>query len=364
MSETLAPYAVKDKLSRGRRFSEKPHRYRNPFERDRDRIIHSTAFRRLEGKTQVFTPGLNDHYRTRLTHTIEVAQIGRTIAKELNLNINLTEGICLAHDLGHAPFGHSGEAVLDEIMKRIGGFEHNNQTLRVVELLEHPYPDFAGLNLMYETRLGLDKHRSTYDNPTKTGFKESNCSCEGQVADIADRIAYNCHDLEDGMLAGLIEPAGKIELFSQAQAQVDVAKITDPAIASTRTAKAVIDILVSDCIETSKKKLKKIKTLKQVYGQQDNLIALSDENDAKLAELEKFLMEGFYLHESVTHFTNKTKTQLLQLFNALLRKPEVMPEYFQSLIEKQGTERTACDYIAGMTDRFCLQCLREFDVLK
>ncbi len=166
MSEELSSYAVIERLSQGRALEEKPHPYRSGFERDRDRIIHCSAFRRLEGKTQVFTPGLDDYYRTRLTHSIEVAQIGRTIAKALGLNINLTEAICLAHDLGHPPFGHAGEEALNELMADFGGFEHNRQTLRIVDFLEHPYPDFYGLNLMYETRLGLAKHRSPYDKPT------------------------------------------------------------------------------------------------------------------------------------------------------------------------------------------------------
>src|SRR4030042_1642898 len=172
MSEKLAAYAVTERLSRGRAFREKLHPYRSDFERDRDRIIHCSAFRRLEGKTQVFTPGLDDYYRTRLTHSIEVAQIGRTIAKGLRLNESLTEAICLAHDLGHSPFGHAGEKVLDELMIGSGGFEHNRQTLRIVDMLEHPYPDFMGLNLMYETRLGLARHKTPYDKPKDKTFGE------------------------------------------------------------------------------------------------------------------------------------------------------------------------------------------------
>jgi dGTPase len=198
MSEGLRSYAVTEEVSLGRRFAEEAHPYRSAFERDRDRVIHCSAFRRLEGKTQVFTPGLDDTYRTRLTHSIEVAQIGRTIAKVLGLNESLTEAICLAHDLGHAPFGHAGEAALNALMAEHGGFEHNAQSLRIVDLLEHPYPQFMGLNLMYETRLGLAIHRSRYDQPQNYGFAEANCTLEGQVADLADRIAYNCHDLDDG----------------------------------------------------------------------------------------------------------------------------------------------------------------------
>src|SRR4030042_1715021 len=302
MSEKLAAYAVTERLSRGRAFREKLHPYRSDFERDRDRIIHCSAFRRLEGKTQVFTPALDDYYRTRLTHSIEVAQIGRTIAKILHLNINLTEAICLAHDLGHSPFGHAGEKVLNRLMIEFGGFEHNRQALRIVDLLEHPYPDFAGLNLMYETRLGLAKHRSPYDNPQDDTFAELNCSLEGQVADIADRIAVNSHDLEDGMRAGLIhrEQLKDVEIFAEAQNRINDKEMDDPIVQKTRTAKAIIDILVSDCIDTSKKTIASVnlKTVDEVYLRSENLIAICAESNTKLAALEKFLMQNFYQHKT------------------------------------------------------------------
>jgi len=376
MSEGLAGYAVAETLSRGRVHAEKPHPYRSDFERDRDRIIHCSAFRRLEGKTQVFTPGLDDYYRTRLTHSIEVAQIGRTIAKTLRLNENLTEAICLAHDLGHSPFGHAGEQVLNDLMTdpcfRRGklvpaqagsGFEHNRQTLRIVDLLEHPYPDFAGLNLMYETRLGLAKHRTPYDQPHDKIFDEANCSLEGQVADIADRIAVNSHDLEDGMRAGLIssEQLRAIKIFTEAQSQINAEAIKDQTIRRTRTAKAIINKLVSDCIETSKKALgdANIKTVGDVYSASENLIVLSADSDAELAELEKFLMQNFYLHKSLVETAGKVRNWLEQLFERLCQKPGLMPGYFQRFIPEQGLQRTVCDYIAGMTDRFCLKMLDE-----
>ncbi|MBN1391816.1 MAG: deoxyguanosinetriphosphate triphosphohydrolase [Sedimentisphaerales bacterium] len=361
MSEELTCYAVAETRSRGRRFTEKPHPYRSDFERDRDRIIHCSAFRRLEGKTQVFTPGLDDYYRTRLTHSIEVAQIGRTIAKVLHLNVNLAEAICLAHDLGHSPFGHTGEKVLDRLMTDFGGFEHNRQSLRVVDLLEHPYPDFPGLNLMYETRLGLAKHKSPYDNPQDDAFEELNCSLEGQVADIADRITVNSHDLEDGMRAGLIrrEQLKDIEIFTRAQNLINAKAMKDPVVQKTRTAKAIIDILVSDCIDTSQKTVAGInlKTVDEVYRHSENVIALSAESNANLAILEKFLMENFYLHKSVTQTARQIETWLKQLFEKFCRKQELMPGYFQKMIPSQGLQRTVCDYIAGMTDRFCLKML-------
>ncbi len=363
MSCELTDYAITEKVSLGRQFAEKPHPYRSDFERDRDRIIHCSAFRRLEGKTQVFTPGLDDYYRTRLTHSIEVAQIGRTIAKELRLNESLTEAICLAHDLGHPPFGHAGEKVLNDLLADFGGFEHNMQTLRIVDLLEHPYPNFAGLNLMYETRLGLAKHKSPYDKPHDKTFSELNCSLEGQIADIADRIAYNCHDLEDAMRARLIssKQLQNIEIFTEAQSRIDAKAIEDTTIRRTRTAKVIIDKLVGDCIKASIKALVavKVKSPKDVYNKSNNLIVLSNQYETELMELEKFLFENFYKHETLMQTAEKVKTWLERLFENLCRKPQLMPGYFQQFIEQQGLQRAVCDYIAGMTDRFCLKMLKD-----
>lgn len=369
MSEKIADYAVTQKSSRGRTYPEKPHPYRSDFERDRDRIIHCSAFRRLEGKTQVFTPGLDDYYRTRLTHSIEVAQIGRTIAKELRLNESLTEAICLAHDLGHPPFGHAGEKVLNDLMHELapkqanGGFEHNRQTLRIVDLLEHPYPDFMGLNLMYETRLGLARHQSPYDKTQNEAFSEKHCSLEGQIADIADRIAYNCHDLEDGMRARLIgaEQLKSVKIFAEAQNRINAGAIGDLTIRRTRTAKAIIDKLVGDCLEASKKTLAQAnpKTPDDIYTADTNLITLPPESDAELAELEKFLLQNFYLHETLLETAAKVKGWLERLFDRLCKEPELMPGYFQRFIPQQGLQRAVCDYIAGMTDRFASKMLEE-----
>lgn len=359
MSGELSPYAVTAATSRGRVHPEEPHPYRSAFERDRDRIIHCSAFRRLEGKAQVFTPGLDDYYRTRLTHSIEVAQIGRTVAKELGLNEGLTEAICLAHDLGHSPFGHNGERVLNDLMAEFGGFEHNRQTLRIVDLLEHPYPDFMGLNLMYETRLGLAKHRSTYDDPQGSAFIEENCSLEGQIADLADRIAYNCHDLEDGQRARLIsaEQLESVAIFAEAERRVQAEAIDDRTIRRTRTARAIINCLVSDCLASSKKALVEAepKTLDDVLARRENLIALSAMRDAELSELEQFLMQNLYRHEKLTETADKVETWLGQLFSRFCREPDIMPRYFQRFIPEHGLQRAVCDYIAGMTDRFCMQ---------
>ncbi|MHC4575592.1 MAG: deoxyguanosinetriphosphate triphosphohydrolase [Planctomycetota bacterium] len=363
MSDELAGYAVAEPVSRRRVFAETPHHYRSDFERDRDRIIHCSAFRRLEGKTQVFTPGLDDYYRTRLTHSIEVAQIGRTIARALRLNENLTEAVCLAHDLGHPPFGHSGEKTLDELMAGFGGFEHNRQTLRIVDLLEHPYPDFAGLNLMYETRLGLARHKTPYDMPRDDNFSELNCSLEGQVANLADRIAVDSHDLEDGMRAGLIraEQLNSIGIFAEAQNRIGARAIKDRTVHRTRTAKAIIDKLVSDGIEASREALVRfhVKRVDDVYAAKEDLIVFSDESEAQLVELEKFLLENFYRHNSVLQTTDKVRSWLEHLFQGLRRKPQLMPAYFRKFIPNEGLQRTVCDYIAGMTDRFCLTMLEK-----
>jgi len=357
-----ASFAVIDQASKGRLFPEKPHPYRSDFERDRDRIIHCSAFRRLEGKTQVFTPGLDDYYRTRLTHTIEVTQIGRTIARALGLNEALTEAICLAHDLGHSPFGHAGEEALNEIMAGFGGFEHNRQTLRIVELLEHPYPGFRGLNLMYETRLGLSRHRSPYDKPETDEFVEKNCSLEGQVANVADRIAYNCHDLEDGLRARILsaEQLRGISLFEEAQSRIQAETIQDLTIRRTRTAKILIDRLACDCIETSAKIIAEcnVRNLSDVYSRERDLITFSPQCADQLAQLEQFLLEHFYHNSRFAETSRKVRDWLTELFQKLHVKPELMPGYFRDFVPGQGLERTICDYIAGMTDRFCRQLLK------
>lgn len=359
MSEKPSRFAVTEGLSKGRKFREKPHPYRTGFDRDRDRIIHCSAFRRLEGKTQVFTPGLDDHYRTRLTHSIEVAQLGRTISKALSLNEALTEAICLAHDLGHPPFGHIGEEILDRLMAEFGGFEHNRQSLRIVDMLEHPYTDFRGLNLMYETRLGLARHRTSYDRPTDSSFTEANCTLEGQAAGVADRIAYNCHDLEDGLRAGLIseQQLANIAIFTKAQKRINADTIREQTIRRTRTAKAVIDELVGDCIEASRQAIAAadVKTVDQICGRSDNLVVLTHESDAALCELEEFLLSNFYRHEFLRQTAERVQGWLEKLFKGLCSRPQLLPEHFQQLIESEGLHRCVADYMAGMTDRFCLK---------
>lgn len=357
MPNDLLPYAVNQSNTKSRSCAEDKHSYRDAFERDRDRIMHSSAFRMLEGKTQVFTPGVNDHYRTRLTHSIEVAQIGRTIARAIGVNESLTEAICLGHDLGHSPFGHAGEHTLNELMKEHGGFEHNRQTLRIVDLIEHPYPNFAGLNLMYETRLGFARHRSPYDKPQADEFAEKQCSLEGQITDVADRIAYNCHDLEDGMRAGLIseEELCEIELFRIAQEMISAGSIEEASIRKTRTAKKIIDFLVSDCLNTSKGLIdsERIGSLDDVYNADKPLISLSDDARRQIEELEETLLNNMYLHPELKNSAKKTEQWLTKLFESCCKNPDSMPGSYKKLIPEFGVERSVCDYIAGMTDRFC-----------
>ncbi|MCF7955710.1 MAG: deoxyguanosinetriphosphate triphosphohydrolase [Phycisphaerae bacterium] len=361
MNNELSSFAVTVARSGGRRFPTAPHPYRTDFDRDRDRVIHSQAFRRLEGKTQVFTPGINDSYRNRLTHSIEVAQIGRTIARALDLNESLTEAICLAHDIGHSPFGHTGESVLNKLTEDVGGFEHNSQALRIVDLLEHPYPGFQGLNLMYETRLGLAKHSSPYDKSAAGEFKELQSSLEGQIADVADRIAYNCHDLEDGLRSKLIneEQLKEIALFRQAREKIGAENIQDYTLRRISTAKTVIDILVSDAIEASRAAVKQsqVKTPQDVYGHPTRLILVSDAADKNLRQLEEFLLENIYLSSTLRQTAKKIDQWLSELFAKIVKQPDIMPPYFRKFIPDQGLERTVCDYISGMTDRFCLSTL-------
>ncbi len=363
MTDSYASYAVCPEQSRGRGFCEKPHPYRSPFERDRDRIVHSAAFRRLEGKTQVFGPGANDHYRTRLTHSIEVAQIGRTIARNLGLNESLTEAICLGHDLGHSPFGHTGESILNKLMADCGGFEHNGQTLRIVDFLEHPYADFEGLNLMYETRLAFARHHSPYDKPGQDQFEECNCSLEGQIADVADRIAYNCHDLEDGMRSRLIdeEQIKEIELVRRARDISMADSVDDYVVRRTRTAKAMIDCLVSDCIDSSAHTIETsgVKTAADVCNLPQKLIMLSSDAVAGLAGLEKFLLENLYCHDTLLEANKRIENWMTSVFEKLCKDTAKMPRYFQQMIPTQGLERIVCDYIAGMTDRYCLSMLEQ-----
>lgn len=327
--KTLVPYAVFSGKTKGRVYNESPPEYRTHFMRDRDRIIHSTAFRRLEYKTQVFVNHEGDYYRTRLTHALEVQQIARTIAKMLGLNESLTEAISLAHDIGHTPFGHAGETKLNELMKENGGFEHNVQGLRVVDILEQRYNSFRGLNLCYETRDGIIKHETDYDSPApiKKEFEyNSSASLEGQVVNIADEIAYNAHDLDDGLKSDCLnlEQLDKVELWKNIYNKTDKKQQKQERI--YMAIRNFIKLEVRDVIETTLDNIKenKIKTLKDVYFTPP-LVKFSQNLEKLNRELKNFLMDKLYQHYKVIKMQEKSKRIIEALFSIYIKETNQLP---------------------------------------
>ncbi|MDD4979961.1 MAG: deoxyguanosinetriphosphate triphosphohydrolase [Candidatus Omnitrophica bacterium] len=357
----LAPYAMKSHQTKGRVYQEKEHPYRSVYQRDRDRIIHSAAFRRLEYKTQVFVNHEGDYYRTRLTHTLEVAQIARTIASALRLNADLTEAIALAHDLGHTPFGHSGEDALDELMAKYGGFNHNLHGLRVVDILEAKYPDFPGLNLTWEVREGIVKHSSAFDRSDKIKGLAPNemPTLETQVVDIADEIAYDNHDIDDGLTSGLLkEPDLKqVGLWDKISKEISkkYAKI-DSEQRKYLIIRSLIDIQVTDIIRETEKTISKLKlkSCAQVRKSDKKIIAFSSELRKIRKPLREFLMENLYRHYRVIRMSNKAKRFIQELFKTYIDNPRQLPPKIQKNIPADGVRRAVCDYIAGMTDRYAL----------
>ena len=357
----LASFASKSFRSRGRKFSESEDAIRTCFQRDRDRIIHSAAFRRLEYKTQVFVNHEGDHYRTRLTHTIEVSQIARSIARALSLNEDLTEAIVLAHDLGHTPFGHAGERTMNQLMEEHGGFEHNLQSLRVVDLLEKRYPGFDGLNLTYEVREGICKHTSAYDlsSPLKEFSPGKEPSLEGQIVDLADEIAYSNHDIDDGLRSGLItmEQLEEVSLWKEA---VIIVKNTHTSLGDEtlkhRGISTIISLLTRDLTANSHKKIEKsgVSTDEDVRNFGRRMITFSAEMEEKGEDLKKFLYNNMYCHYRVIRMEEKAKRIIGDLFKAYKSRPEQLPPRYYSRKDAEGLERVICDYIAGMTDRFAL----------
>jgi dGTPase len=356
----LASAAQKSGESRGRQHREASHAYRTEFQRDRARIIHSRAFRRLEYKTQVFLNGTGDHLRTRLTHSIEVASISRTVARALRLNEDLAEAIALGHDLGHAPFGHSGEEMLAECMRDHGGFDHNRQSVRVVELLETPYPDFPGLNLTFEVREGLRKHERPYKFPTPGGEEYDCPSLEGQVADLADEITYYSHDLDDALDFEILTPAG-LE-------QNDVWRNSHRAVLARYTGarepelhkliiRDIIDREVHDLVATSGESIAEsgVQSADDVRCQTMPLIRYSDELAEANRALRKFLYQNVYYHPRVAEVNRRACEMLRRVFEAYLADPDRLGEGAMRRIETEGLHRTVCDYIAGMTDRYVME---------
>ena len=365
--EVLAPYAMKSGDTRGRVFPEDEHPYRTAYQKDRDRIIHTTAFRRLAYKTQVFVYYEGDHYRTRLTHTLEVAQIGRTMARALGANEDLVEAICLAHDLGHPPFGHMGEATLNECMEGHGGFDHQRQTMRIVEKLERRFPDFPGLNLTYEVREGLVKHDTDYDVAHAAGYEpEKAGTLECQIANLADEIAYSTSDLDDGLRAGLLLP-GEVQRLAIWQ---DVMRsLGEPlhrpidVMLRHRAIRRLVGIEVTAAIEETSRRLKEsgVQSVEELRSLGRNVAGFSAEMEEKNRELRQFLMQHFYRHYRVMRMTQKARRLLRDLFHAYITEPSQLPRKTLARVkeEPEGLYRVVCDYIAGMTDRYALDEYRK-----
>ncbi|MBL7084745.1 MAG: deoxyguanosinetriphosphate triphosphohydrolase [Candidatus Omnitrophica bacterium] len=353
----LADCAMKSKDSKGRVHPEPEHPYRTAFQRDRDRIIHSTAFRRLEYKTQVFVNYEGDYYRTRLTHTLEVTQIARTIARALRLNEDLVEAAALAHDLGHTPFGHAGEDTLHKLMQEHGGFEHNRQGLRVVDYLEQRYPDFKGLNLTWELREGILKHTTAYDHPEIKEFKNfKSATLEAQVVDVADEIAYDSHDLDDGITSKVIDVAdlSQIRLWQKAQEQISkkYPRLKNE-IQKYQVVKFLINLQVQEIIEQTELTLsrEKIHSVNEVRGH-EKLVLFSPELNKERKQLRDFLNQKLYQHYKVVRMSNKARRFIRELFQCYVSNPEQLPPTSQGRVEEEGVYRVVCDYIAGMTDRY------------
>ncbi|HEC21726.1 MAG TPA: deoxyguanosinetriphosphate triphosphohydrolase [Chloroflexi bacterium] len=360
--EVLAPYAMKSGDSRGREYPEEEPHHRTAFQRDRDRVLHTTAFRRLEYKTQVFVNHEGDYYRTRLTHTLEVAQIGRTIARVLGANEDLVEAICLAHDLGHPPFGHSGEMVLSRLMEAHGGFDHNRQTLRIVTFLERRYPDFPGLNLTYEVREGIVKHETEYDISSAEGYEpEKRANLEAQIANVADELAYTAHDLDDGLYAGLITPRqlDGLALWELGKREIGFRSEDFNEMIRHRLIRRLIGILVRDVCNATHERLVKAspQSVEELQLLPYNVIGHGDEMQAMVRELKDFLYENMYRHYRVIRMAQKAERFITDLFNAYMEEPKQLPNSTRKRWE-EGNEtlaRIVCDYIAGMTDRYALQ---------
>ena len=361
----LATYAMRVEDSEGRRYPEPPHPYRTGFQRDRDRVIHTKAFRRLENKTQVFAPDYSDHFRNRLTHTIEVGQISRTIARSLNLNSDLSEVLALSHDIGHPPFSHEGERILDRIMRGFGsGFEHNLHALRIVEDFEEKYAAFRGLNLTFEVREGIIKHSRDYDVDATAYVDISSYRLgqrpplEAQVIDLADEIAYNAADLDDGFDSGLLEVpqiCSGLALFRRLWADVESKfPLAGEKVRVSEVIRRVIDTLVTDLIGETRKRLDaaQVRNVEDVRASKRRLVGFSEEVSAWNLEMKRFLRHELYDHVVLRHAREDVQHQLERLFSYYLERPEKLPRGHRGRIEELGLERVVCDYVAGMTDMY------------
>lgn len=359
---SLAPYAQRSRDSRGRAHPDHQPPLRTDFQRDRDRIVHTTAFRRLKYKTQVFVISEGDYYRTRLGHTLEVAQIGRTLARALGINEDLTEAICLGHDLGHPAFGHSGEQTLHALMAGHGGFDHNRQSLRIVEKLEERYPGWPGLNLSWEVREGLVKHETDYDVSDASGFEPGlACSLEGQIANVADELAYTAHDLDDGLRSGLLTPRDlqAVTLWNELAEELGLDPCAELGkVDRHRLIRALIGQGVTDAAQSIAQRLaaEGIDSVHKLRVRGTPIIGFSEEVAARHAELKAFLYERLYRHWRLMRMAAKAGRVLAALFRAYTEEPAQLPDSIQAhiAVSEEPMERIVCDYIAGMTDRFAL----------
>ena len=358
-NEQLAPYGFRSRDSRGREYPDPERPYRTAFQRDRDRIIHTTAFRRLEYKTQVFVITEGDYYRTRLTHTLEVAQIGRSIARALGGNEDLVEAICLAHDLGHTPFGHAGEHALAELMSEHGGFEHNRQSFRIVTTLENRFPNFPGLNLTYELREGMVKHETEYDISDADGYEpEKRGSLEAQISNVADETAYTAHDLDDGLRSGLlgIGQLEEIALWTTLRESIGWTGMELDDVTRHQLIRRLIGLEISDLLKSTSSALEVsgVQSANDLQLYSSNVVLHSDAFTEMNRELKIFLFENMYRHYRVYRMQIKAEHILQDLFKAYLENPGILPSEVQARAEVGDFHRAICDYIAGMTDRFAL----------
>lgn len=358
--QILTPVGMRSQASKGREHPDKEPTYRTSFQRDRDRILHTTAFRRLEYKTQVFVNFEGDYFRTRLTHTLEVAQVGRTIARALGANEDLIEAICLAHDLGHAAFGHSGERVLDHLLQDFGGFDHNKQSFRIVTKLEKRYPDFPGLNLSWEVREGIVKHETEYDESDAEDFNpELRGNLEAQIANVADELAYTTHDLDDGLRSGMITPSmlADIAIWNELTESVGwhERELTD--LGRHQLIRRLVGMLISDVIQATSKRIdeSKAQSALDIQKLDHNVIGYSEEMESKNREIKDFLFNNLYRHHRVVRMAHKAEHVLTALFEAYTRESDMLPGEFRAYIPAKGLERTIADYLAGMTDRYAIE---------
>jgi len=358
--QNLAPYAVRSKDSKGRGHPEDEPDYRTVFQRDRDRILHTTAFRRLEYKTQVFINYEGDYYRTRLTHTLEVAQIGRSIARALGANEDLVESICLAHDLGHPPFGHSGERELSRLMVDHGGFNHNKHSFRIVTELEKRYPEFDGLNLTWEVLEGMIKHETEYDVSDAADFDPNlRGHLEAQIANAADELAYTAHDLDDGLRSGMITPSdlSGISLWEVINESVGRRRTdTLDELSRHRLIRRLINIEITDLTQSIDRMIRRsgIRSVEELQKLPYNVVGFSEDMHRRNRELKDFLYTNLYNHYRVVRMAVKAERIIESLFTAFIEEPTILPDSFQLMIDDKGLEQTICYYIAGMTDRYAI----------